>query len=391
MEAVYGPLTYEGPPPSSGAWMAGFPVGRRRFLDIGPVTVDAGITLPDVTVAYQTWGEYNGSNAVYICHALTGDSHVTGNAGPGHPVAGWWSGLVGPGKAIDTNEWFVVCANVLGGCQGTTGPSSLAPDGRPWGSRFPQITVGDMVRVEHAVSDALGIDAWTLMFGPSLGGMRVLEWLVRYPERVRSGMVLGTTAAVSADQIGTHETQIAAIKADPNFFGGDYYHRGPGEGPHVGMGIARRIAHLTYRSETELDLRFGREPQPGEDPNNGGRFAVTSYLDHQADKLARRFDANTYIRLTDAMSLFDVGTDRGGVAAALAAVTAPLTVIGIDSDRLFPIRQQQELVDLVPGADALHVVHSLHGHDGFLVEDEQVTAFARHATSRARELSTGRR
>lgn len=391
MVAAYGPLTYDGPPPTSGGWMAGYPAGRRQFLDIGPFTVDAGMSLPNVTVAYQTWGEYNGSNAVYICHALTGDAHVTGNAEVGHPVPGWWGGLIGPGKAIDTDEWFVVCSNVLGGCQGTTGPNSLAPDGRPWGSRFPRITVADMVRVEHAFTDALGVDQWALMLGPSLGGMRVLEWLVRYPDRVGSGMVLGTTAAVSADQIGTHETQIAAIRADPNFLNGDYYHRPVGQGPHVGMGIARRIAHLTYRSETELDLRFGREPQAGEDPMNGGRFAVSSYLDHHADKLARRFDANTYLLLTEAMSLFDVGTGRGGVAAALASISAPLTVVGIDSDRLFPIRQQQELVDLVPGADVLHVVRSLHGHDGFLVEDEQVADFASHAISRARSLSTGPR
>jgi homoserine O-acetyltransferase len=388
MVGEYGPLNYVGPPPASGGWREGYPIGQRQFLDIGPVMVESGITIPDVRVAYQTWGTYNGSNAVYICHALTGDSHVTGPAGPGHPVAGWWSGLIGPGKAIDTDEWFVVCANVLGGCQGTTGPSSAMSDGRPWGSRFPQVTVGDMVDVEYRVSEALGIDQWALMLGPSLGGMRVLEWMVRYPDRVGSGMVLGTTPAVSADQIGTHETQIAAIMTDPNFRGGDYYDAAAGNGPHVGMGVARRIAHLTYRSETELDLRFGREYQANEDPYHGGRFAVASYLDHHAEKLARRFDANTYIVLTNAMSLFDIGRGRGGVAAALARIEAPLTVVGIDSDRLFPIRQQQQLVELVPGADVLHVVHSLHGHDGFLVEDEQIAGFTAHATQRARQLST---
>lgn len=363
-------------------------MGRRHFLDVGAVQLQGGQSIPEVRVAYETWGTFDGSNAVYICHALTGDAHVTGPAGPGHLTAGWWNGLVGPGKAIDTSDWFVVCANVIGGCQGTTGPSSSAPDGQPWGSRFPRVTVPDMVEVERRLTDALGIDSWAMMLGPSLGGMRVLEWLVAHPDRVRSGLVLGTTAAVSADQIGTHETQIAAIKADPNFRGGDYYDAEPGAGPHMGMGIARRIAHLTYRSSTELDLRFGREAQEGEDPLNGGRFAITSYLDHHADKLARRFDANTYIALTDAMSLFDVGANRGGVAAALSSVDAPLTVVGIDSDRLFPLRQQQEIVDLTPGADALHVVHSLHGHDGFLVEDEQVSNFVAHATQRARSVST---
>ena len=337
-------------------------------------------------MAYETWGTLNAdrTNAVYICHALTGDSHVSGSAGPGHVTGGWGDGLVGPGCAVDTDEWFVVCANVLGGCQGTTGPASLAPDGQPWGSRFPVVTVGDMVEVERRLSDVLGIQSWALLLGPSLGGMRVLEWMVRYPDRVRGGLVLGSTAAVSADQIGTHATQIAAIEADPAFRDGDYYDAAPGAGPHVGMGLARRIAHLTYRCETELDLRFGRDAQEGEDPYSGGRFAVESYLDHHADKLARRFDANTYVALTRAMSLFDLGRDRGGVAAALAGIQAPLTVGGIDSDRLFPVRLQQELVDLTPGADRLHLLLSPSGHDGFLVEDEQVGVFVAHALHRVR-------
>jgi homoserine O-acetyltransferase/O-succinyltransferase len=382
----YGPLSYDGPPPASAAWREGDPVGDRQFADLGALTTESGAVIPDVRVAYETWGTLNAdrTNAVYICHALTGDAHVTGAAGPGQRTAGWWDGLVGPGCAVDTDEWFVVCANVLGGCQGTTGPASTAPDGQPWGSRFPVVTVGDMVRIERRLSDHLGIDSWALLLGPSLGGMRVLEWMVRYPERVRGGLVLGSTAAVSADQIGTHATQIAAIEADPAFRGGDYYDAAPGAGPHVGMGIARRIAHLTYRCETELDLRFGRDPQEGEDPYDGGRFAVESYLDHHADKLARRFDANTYVALTRAMSLFDLGRGRGGVAAALGSIDAPLTVVGIDSDRLFPVRLQQEIVDRTPGADRLHLLLSPYGHDGFLVEDEQVGVFVAHALHRVR-------
>lgn len=376
MSVPYGPLSYDGPPPATGAWREGFPVGERLFVEVGDIDLAVGATIPHVRVAYQTWGALNAdrSNAVYICHALTGDSHVTGTAGPGHLTDGWWDGLVGPGAPIDSNEWFVVCANVLGGCQGTTGPASLASDGRPWGSRFPIVTVGDMVEVERRVMDHLGIDSWALMLGPSLGGMRVLEWMVAHPERVRSGLVLGTTAAVTADQIGTHATQIAAIEADPRFRGGDYYDAAPGEGPHGGMGVARRIAHLTYRSESELSLRFGRDPQGEENPRSGGRFAVESYLDHQADKLARRFDANTYIALTRAMSLFDVGEGRGGVAEALAGVRTPLTVVGLDSDRLFPLRLQEELVAATPSARRLHVVRSPYGHDGFLVEKDQVGA-----------------
>ncbi|MDI1290315.1 MAG: homoserine O-acetyltransferase [bacterium] len=377
-------MSYDGPPPASAAWREGDPVGHRLFANVGDVVTESGVVVPNVRVAYETWGVLNTdrSNAIYVCHALTGDSHVTGPAGPGHKTAGWWDGLVGPGRAIDTDEWFVVCANVLGGCQGTTGASSTAPDGRPWGSRFPVVTVADMVEVERRLSDLLGIQAWALMFGPSLGGMRVLEWLVRHPDRLRGALLLGTTAAVTADQIGTHATQLAAIEADPAFCGGDYYDASPGNGPHVGMGIARRIAHLTYRCDTELNLRFGRDLQEGEDPYAGGRFAVESYLDHHADKLSRRFDANTYVALTRSMSLFDIGRGRGGVANALADVTVPVTVIGIDSDRLFPVRLQQELVDLTPGAEELHLIHSPYGHDGFLVENDQVAAFARLALDR---------
>ena len=384
--SAYGPLSYDGPPPASGAWREGDPVGERLFADVGALTTESGAELPQVRVAYETWGTLNEdhSNAIYVCHALTGDSHVAGTAGDGHVTGGWWHQLVGPGFPVDTDHWFVVCANILGGCQGTTGPSSIAPDGAPWGSRFPVITVADMVEVERRISDHLGIQTWALMLGPSLGGMRVLEWMVRYPERVRGGLVLGSTAAVTADQIGTHAAQMAAIRSDPAFRGGDYYAADPGEGPHVGMGIARQIAHLTYRCETELDLRFGRDAQDGEDPYDGGRFAVESYLQHHADKLARRFDANTYVALTESMSLFDVGRGRGGVAAALGTIEAPLTVVGIDSDRLFPMRLQQEIVDLTPGADRLHVLHSPYGHDGFLVEDEQVGMFLGHALDRVR-------
>lgn len=376
-----GALSYDGLPPATGAWRAGDPVGERRFLQVGDVTLESGFVLPGVTVAYQTWGTLrtDGSNAVYVCHALTGDSHVVGPSRPGHVTAGWWDGLVGPGAPIDTDEWFVVCANVLGGCQGTTGPASEAPDGQPWGSRFPIVTVPDMVQVERLTTDALGIDSWAMMLGPSLGGMRVLEWMVAHPDRVRAGLVLGTTAAVTADEIGTHATQIAAIEADPKFRGGDYYDAEPGDGPHAGMGVARRIAHLTYRTEGELDLRFGRSPQGQEDPWQGGRFAVESYLDHHADKLARRFDANTYVALTRAMSLFDLGHGRGSTVEALGRIESPLTVVGIDSDRLFPLRLQEDLVAAVPGAGPMRVVHSPYGHDGFLVEKDQVGRIVRDA------------
>lgn len=387
---VSGPLTYEGLPPASGAWREGDPVGNRLFVDVGDLVTESGIVIPDVRVAYETWGTLNDekSNAVYVAHALTGDSHVVGAAGPGHVTAGWWDGLVGPGAPVDSDRWFVVCANVLGGCMGTTGPASLAPDGRPWGSRFPVITVADMVEIERRLADHLGIESWALMLGPSLGGMRVLEWMAAHPGRVRSGLVLGSTAAVTADQIGTHHAQISAIESDPAFRGGDFYDADLGEGPHRGMGVARMVAHLTYRSETELDVRFGRDVQGEEVPTEGGRYAVESYLDHHADKLARRFDANTYVALTRSMSLFDLGQGRGGVAAALARIEQPLTVVGIDSDRLFPLRLQEELVELTPGADRLHILRSPYGHDGFLVEKDQVGDFVAHAISRIDEAQS---
>ncbi len=388
MPDPYGALSYQGDPPVSAAWREGFPVGERLFRDFGPFVTDSGFEFKQVRVAYQTWGDLNpdASNAIYIAHALTGDSHVTGEAGPGHTTGGWWNSLVGPGAPIDTDKYFVVCANVLGGCQGTTGPSSLAPDSKEWGSRFPVVTIADMVRLEYELMVALGIESYVLILGPSLGGMRVLEWMVRYPDAIRGGLVMGSTAAVSADEIGSHATQLAAIELDPYFNNGDYYDSAVG--PVAGMGLARQIAHLTYRCESELDIRFGRSVQGQELPSSGGRFAVESYLDHHADKLARRFDANTYIALTRAMSLFDLGEGRGGVEQALNTISAPLTVVGIDSDRLFPLRLQQEIVDATPGADKLHILESPYGHDGFLVEGEQVARFVGHALNRVEEVTS---
>ncbi|BEP14972.1 homoserine O-acetyltransferase [Acidothermaceae bacterium B102] len=316
-------------------------------------------------MAYETFGHPDASlsNAVLVCHALTGDSHVAGEAG-------WWGGLVGPGRAIDTDRYFVVCPNVLGGCRGTTGPSSPAPDGQAWGSRFPRITVRDQVSVERAVADALGIQWWAAVIGGSMGGMRALEWAATSPSRVGGLFVLATTAAASADQIAWAQTQLAAIRADPAWRDGDYH---GGSQPEVGLGIARRIAHLTYRSEAELAARFDRLAQPGEDPYTGGRFAVESYLDHQADKLVRRFDAGSYVTLTEAMNTHDVGRGRGDAKAALAAYRtseARSVVVAIDSDRLYPPYQQVELADLL--GTQLDLVSSLRGHDGFLLETEQV-------------------
>jgi homoserine O-acetyltransferase len=362
------------PVPASSAWREGDEVGRRQFLDIGPLRLEAGGRLAAVRLAYETWGTLNeaGDNAILVLHALTGDSHVTGPAGPGHPTPGWWSTLVGPGAPIDTDRWFVVAPNVLGGCQGSTGPSSAAPDGRPWGSRFPHLTVRDQVAAEVRLADALGIDAWALVIGASMGGQRVLEWGVSAPERVRGLAAIATAAQTSGDQIASFHTQLAAMHADPHFAGGDYYDAPDGEGPHTGLGIARQIAHQTYRSAFELDERFGRIPQGGENPLEGGRFAVQSYLDHHGDKLARRFDANSYVTLTRTMITHDLGRDRGGVEAALASITAKALVVAVDTDRLFLPSQSERIAAGIPGASPVRTVRSDYGHDGFLIEADQV-------------------
>jgi len=258
--------------------------------------------------------------------------------------------------------------NVVGGCQGSTGPSSAAPDGRPWGSRFPLVTARDAVAAETALADALGVGTWACVVGGSMGGMRALEWAATEPERVARLFLLACPAASSADQIAWSAPQLAAIRADPGWRGGDYHDAPRGQGPHVGLGIARRIAHLSYRSAYELGERFGRDPQPGEEPWRGGRYAVESYLDHHADKLVHRFDAGSYVRLTEMMNAHDVGRGRGGVAAGLARVAARTVVAGVSSDRLYPLAQQAELATGIPGAGELRVIDSPYGHDGFLVE-----------------------
>jgi len=352
-------------PQVTGAWLESDDPGDRKFVSIGDLLLENGEVLSDVTICYQSWGTLNAArdNAILVNHALTGWSDVPG----------WWPLMVGPGLPFDTDKYFIVCPNVIGGCQGSTGPSSLAPDGKRYGSRFPTITIRDMVAAEVAFSDVINIKKYRLAVGPSLGGMRALEWAVQFPERIGAICTIGSSAVATGDQIGTAAIQIRAIKTDPHYYGGDYYDKG--RGPLEGLGIARRIAHLTYRTEAEMDVRFGRQLQ-GDDT---GRYAVESYLDHQADKLAKRFDANTYIALTEAMNSHDIGRDRGGVAEALATITVPVVVVSIDTDRLFPPRLQAEIADLVPTAAPLATISSPFGHDGFLVEVEAVGEVVRHA------------
>ena len=353
----------------TGAWLENHAPGDRLFINIGDLLLEDGETLEDVTIAYQSWGSLNerGDNAILVNHALTGWADING----------WWPSMVGPGLPFDSDKYFVVCPNVIGGCQGSTGPSSIAPDGQRYGSRFPSLTIRDMVAAEVAFSDGLGIKKYQLAVGPSLGGMRSLEWAVQLPQRVGAICTIGSSAVATGDQIGTCSIQIRAIKTDPHFYGGDYYDKA--QGPIEGMGIARRIAHLTYRTEAEMDVRFGRELQGDET----GRYAVESYLDHQANKLAHRFDANTYIALTEAMNSHDIGRGRGGVVAALSGITIPVVAVAIDSDRLFPVRLQAEIVELAPLAAPLVTISSPFGHDGFLVEVELVGSVIRSALALA--------
>lgn len=367
-EAVRNIENFDASGNTTGAWLESHDPGERQFLNLASLHLESGVRLENPTIAYQSWGTLNSnkSNAILINHALTGWSDVPA----------WWPKMVGPGLAFDTDRFFILCPNVIGGCQGSTGPSSLAPDGRRFGSRFPTVTIRDMVLAEKKVAEHFGIERFLLAAGPSLGGMRALEWAISYPDAVAAICVIGSSAIATGDQIGTASIQIRAIKSDPHFFGGDYYERE--RGPIEGLGIARRIAHLTYRTELEMDLRFGALGQD----DGSGRFKVASYLDHQALKLQRRFDANTYIHLTEAMNSHDVGRGRGGVGAALSRIKAETTVVAIDTDRLFPPRLQREIVESTPTARELEVISSPFGHDGFLIEVERVGEIIRNVLDR---------
>ncbi|CAM8629661.1 MET2 Homoserine acetyltransferase [Acidimicrobiia bacterium] len=369
--------------PASGAWRPGEPAGGRKFIALGAdraFVLEGGGTLRGITVAFETWGELNDSatNAVLVCHALTGDSHAAGPSGPGHPTEGWWNVLIGPGRALDTNRLFVVCVNVLGGCQGTTGPSSTNPaTGTPYGSSFPVVTIRDIVRTQAAVADHLRIDRWLAVVGGSMGGMQALEWGVMYPNRVGGVVAIASTLAASAWQIAFSSVQRSAIALDPKWRGGDYYDAAPGDGPHQGLAIARETAQVTYRTDSVFTTRFGRNEL---DPLDAGftpwqRFQVEGYLDYHGAKLARRFDANSYLVINRAMDLHDLGRGRGGLERAVARISAPVLTMSIDSDVLYPPHQQESIRDLVNGSggDARLVeIHSPDGHDAFLIAIDQV-------------------
>ncbi|MGY6500577.1 MAG: homoserine O-acetyltransferase MetX [Acidimicrobiales bacterium] len=380
----------------TGAWRPGDEVGGRRFCHIPasrPFALEGGGLLRGVDLAYETWGELDAdrTNAVLVCHALTGDSHVAGQSGHGHHTVGWWDDLVGPGKAIDTDRWFVVCANVLGGCQGTTGPASIDPaTDRPYAGAFPVVTIRDIVRSQAALATHLGIDCWNAVIGGSMGGMQALEWAVMYPDRMRSVAALATSAAASAQQIAWSHVGRMAVAGDPRWRDGDYYDAAPGDGPHEGLALARSIAQIHYRTEQVFEERFGRRSvEPVDRLSLWDRFQVESYLDYQGEKLVRRFDANSYLVLNKAMDLHDLARGRGDVERAVARVHAPVLTMSIDSDALYPPYQQEHLRDLLDRDGRLfdHVeVASPHGHDGFLLEPAQVgpplTALLEEASTR---------
>ncbi len=358
-----------------GGWRPGDHPGRRQFATFDTLPLELGGTLPAFTLAYETFGTLNKtrSNAILVLHALTGDSHVAGPAGDGHVSSGWWDELVGPGKAIDTNHWFVVCPNVLGGCQGSTGPSSTDPDGVVWGARFPVLTIRDQVAAEIRLADQLGIDQFAAIVGGSMGGMRVLEWGIMAPERMRGLAPIAVSATATADQIGLQTMQINMIRSDAAWQDGAYLEDPNAPAPTAGLMVARQLAHWSYRSREEFSLRFSRRAQDGEDPLRDGRFAVSSYLEYHGEKLARRFDAASYVTLTHAMNTHDVGRGRGSVSEALGHITADAVIAGIDSDRLYPLEEQHALAhQLHIRGDRATVIRSPYGHDGFLIEAPQV-------------------
>ena len=364
-----------GRPPASGAWRDGDPAGDRQFAPLSNLKLESGRVLANYRIAFETWGEldHEHTNAVLILHGLTGDSHAMGDATKEHPTDGWWKNIIGPGLAIDTDKYFVVAGNVIGGCQGSTGPASLDTNGREFGTSFPYITIRDQVNAQRDMAHLIGIKKWYAVLGGSVGAMHALEWAIMYPDEVKRVGVIAGPPALTADQIALNSIQIQAIKSDPAFANGNYYDAKPGFGPYQGLALARRMAILNYRSPSELNNRFERAWQSGVSPlGGGGRWAVESYLDFHSNKFTRRFDANSYITLVEAMNSHDVARGRDSLAAALGSITAKSIVVGISSDRLFPIEDQELIAEHIGGeiiGGGLQVIESDFGHDGFLIED----------------------
>ncbi|MFH6784003.1 MULTISPECIES: homoserine O-acetyltransferase MetX [Methylobacterium] len=375
------PLLKPGPESASQADEPTSPVAR--FEADAPLAMDAGVDLAPWQIAYQTAGTLNAarSNAVLVCHALTGDQHVANT----HPVTGkggWWDRLVGPGKPVDTDRYFVICANVVGSCMGTTGPASLNPaTGRAYGLDFPLVTIRDMVRGQAMLLDRLGIKDLFLCIGGSMGGMQVLQWAASYPERVFAAMPIATGARHSAQNIAFHEVGRQAILADPNWHGGRYLD--VGTRPAKGLGVARMGAHITYLSEPALHRKFGRRLQDRDAPTFSfdADFQIESYLRHQGITFVERFDANAYLYLTRAMDYFDLAADHGGVLAnAFRGTRTRFCIVSFTSDWLFPTADSRAIVHALNAAAApvaFVEVESDKGHDAFLLDEPAMISAAR--------------
>ena len=360
-----------------------------------PLPLDSGQVLAGVTIAYETYGELaaDKANAILVFHALTGDQHV---ASP-HPITGkpgWWDRMIGPGKPIDTGRFFVICANVIGGCMGSTGPASAGPDGGPWGMRFPVITIRDMVRAQVALLDALGIRRLHAVVGGSMGGMQALSCAANFPERAERVLLIATSARHSAQNIAFHEVGRQAIMADPDWREGDYY--GRGKGPEKGLAVARMAAHITYLSEAGLTDKFGRRLQDRDAKSFGfdADFQVESYLRHQGITFVERFDANSYLYITRAMDYFDPAAEFGdALPNAFRGSKVRYCLISFTGDWLFPTSESRAIVHALnaSGASVGFVeIESSKGHDAFLLHEPEMLATVRgfiDAAARARGIT----
>ena len=349
-------------------------------LPAGGLRLKSGGSLGQLQVAYETYGRLapDRDNVVLICHALTGDAHVAGLHEPEDSKPGWWDAMVGSGKGIDTDHYFVICTNVLGGCGGTTGPSSVdRATGKPFGSSFPTITVSDMVDVQKLLLEQLGVDRLAAVIGGSFGGMQCLEWCIRYPDELDRCICIASAASLSTQALAFDAVARDAIESDPRWHGGDYYDQP--EGPDWGLAHARKIGHITYLSPGMMQKKFGREILQNEGSGNL-RFEVESYLEHQGQKLVDCFDANSYLRITQAMDSFDLAREHGSLEKAFAGVSSKLLIIGLDSDWLFTPEQSIELFNALHACEkevSSCTLRALHGHDAFLVDIEHILELLR--------------
>lgn len=367
------------PEPGAGANAAPVRPGKN-FHQIGSFEPEKGGYLPEVRLAYETWGELDdaGENAVLVLHALTGDSHCSGGPSDAYMRGGWWDEMVGPGRVVDTDESFVVCSNVLGGCSGSTGPASVDPEtGAHYGMRFPVVTIRDIVRAQKRLLDSLGVRKLRAVVGGSIGGQQALEWAVEFPGFVEKVVPVASTGALGPQGIAMSEIGRRAIMADPNWRGGDYYESG--DSPETGLSIARMAGMVTYQSAAGMWERFGRSPasRPALQSGFGGTFEVEGYLHYQGRDLAGRFDANSYLYLTRAMDVYDAGAGYESREEAYRRIEAEVLFIGVSSDWLFPAAEVKETAEEAKLAGAkvrYEEIESENGHDAFLKDWDELRA-----------------